>query len=158
MSRWNVFRALLLLSASGLMAYVAYRYTLFSPPDHGTLYGKIFPLALVLALLGITLAARPHLCEGMRGQRRKAACSAVTVFGGVWMATGVMCVRSLAAGMVAAPLGGAFDMLHMLSDHVFLPLAVCALAWAPARVARWLGAPEDQGMVAGEPALDAVVC
>jgi hypothetical protein len=79
--RWMVFRSLLLASGLGLLAYVAYRYTLFAPPDHGTLYGKIFPLSVVLAALGIALAVHPRLFGALRGQPRMATCSAVTALG-----------------------------------------------------------------------------
>lgn len=43
---WNLFRALLFLSGLVLVGYVAYRFSLFNPPSHGSLYGRIFPLAL----------------------------------------------------------------------------------------------------------------
>jgi hypothetical protein len=153
---WTIFRGLLFLAGFSLVGYVAYRYTLFSPPDHGSLYGKIFPLSLVLAVVGMMLAVRPHLLNRVRGHAGLPLRSALTVFGGVWMATGLMCAQSLAAGMAEAPLGGTVDMIHMLSQHVFLPIAVVALAWAPARVARWLGAQAVEPVVLGEPGLAAV--
>jgi hypothetical protein len=153
--RWTLFRSLLLASGLGLLAYIAYRYSLFNPPDHGSLYGKIFPLSGVLAGLGITLAVRPRLFGRLRGQPKMAGCSALTAFGGAWMATGMMCVRSTAAAVVAAPLGGTFDMVHLMSDHLFLPVAVVALAWAPGWVAGRLGAQEEEPEMIAEPTLGA---
>lgn len=66
-----------------------------------------------------------------------------------------MCAAAFTTAIATAPLGGTFDMVHMLSDHVFLPVAVVALAWAPARVARWLGADGEEREKASEPALGA---
>jgi hypothetical protein len=151
--RWALFRALLFLSGLTLVGYVAYRYTLAQPPDHGSLYGKIFPLSLLLALTGISLAASPHLLTRLRGRPGMACRGALTAFGGAWMATGVACTRSLAAGVPEAPLGGTIDLLHMASGHVYLPVGVVALAWGSARVARWLGAEEAPPAGVGEPAL-----
>jgi hypothetical protein len=65
---WMVFRGFLFLSGLALMGYVAYRYTLFNPPDHGSLYGKIFPLSLLLAALGMALALWPFLLDRVQGQ------------------------------------------------------------------------------------------
>lgn len=141
--RWVLFRALLLLSGLTLVGYVAYRYTLFQPPDHGSLYGRIFPLSLTFALLGIALAIAPHLLSRLRGHPGMACRGAVTAFGGAWMATGLMCTRALAAGVAEAPLRGTLDLVHMLSGHVYLPVAVVALAWCSRRVARWMGAEEE---------------
>lgn len=139
-SRWMTFRAVLLLSGLSLVGYVAYRYTLFQPPSAGSLYGTIFPLSLLLAGAGIVLAVRPDTLDQLRGPRGFAVRGGLTAFGAVWMATGAMCVASFARAIPEAPLGGTIDMVHMLSDHVVLPLGIAALAWAPARVARWLGA------------------
>lgn len=140
---WVGMRVLLFLAGLSLVGYVAYRYTLFSPPDHGSLYGKIFPLSLVLAALGMALAVRPLLLARVQGPAGLPLRTALTGLGAVWMGTGLTCVQSLATGILAAPLGGTIDMTHMLAQHVFLPLGVAALAWAPERVARWLGADAE---------------
>ncbi|MBA4157368.1 MAG: hypothetical protein H0X65_07820 [Gemmatimonadetes bacterium] len=151
--RWAGFRALLFLSGVSLLGYIAYRYTLFQPPDHGSLYGVIFPLSVVLAMFGAVLAVYPFLLDGVRGRPGAMLRGGLIGFGALWMATGVACTHSLAAGIGAAPLGGSVDMAHMLSQHVFLPVAVALLAWAPARVAGWMGAAPPEPLPAREPAL-----
>ncbi len=83
--RWETFRAVLFLAGLALVGYVAYRYTLFSPPDHGSLYGKIFPLALPFAALAMALALRPGLIARVPGQGGLALRAALKAFGGVWM-------------------------------------------------------------------------
>lgn len=153
--RWTGFRALLFLAAISMLGYIAYRYTLFQPPDHGSLYGVIFPLSALLAVVGAVLAAEPFLLAGVRGRPGAALRGGLVGYGALWMATGVVCTRSLAAGIAAAPLGGSVDMLHMVAQHVFLPIAVAALAWAPARVGRWLGAPEPLPRTDADPAFAA---
>lgn len=150
---WIIFRAALFLAGLAQVGYVIYRYTLFNPPDLATLYGKIFPLSLLLAGAAMMLALRPYLFEDVQGHAGSAARGALTSLGLLWMATGVMCAGMLAAGIAAAPLGGTFDMLHMVTDHVFLPFAVGALLWAPASVARWLGGQANKPFPTGSPAL-----
>lgn len=151
---WTAFRGVLLFAGVWLTGYAVYRYTLFAPPDHGTVYGKIFLLAPLLAWTGIALALRPDLLRG-GGATRGAARVALSSYGLVWMGTGLHCTASLLEGMAAAPLGGSIDMIHMLSDHVVLPASVVALAWAPDRVARRLGAASAnagaQDLVAASP-------
>lgn len=150
---WTLFRALLFLSGLTLVSYVAYRYSLAQPPDHGSLYGKVFPLSLLLALLGMGLAVSPHLLDRVRGHAGMACRGALTAFSGAWMVTGLACTRSLAAGVAEAPLRGTFDLLHMVSGHVYLPLGVVALAWGSARVAQWMGAEELRPDWVREPVL-----
>lgn len=142
---WSVFRVALALSGLWLVGYVAYRYTLFNPPDHGTVYAYVLDASLVLAVVGMALAASPYLLHRAEGRSGLALRGALTLYGGIWMATGVGCVVSLTKGIAAAPLGGTVDMIHMLSDHIFLPLSVGILAWAPGWLARTLGAPEEEG-------------
>ncbi len=149
--RWETFRAVLFLAGLALVGYVAYRYTLFNPPDHGSLYGKIFPLALPFAALAMALALRPGLIARVPGQGGLALRAAVTAFGGVWMATGMMCVAAFTGAIAEVPLGGTFDLMHMLNDHLFLPITVVALAWAPERVARWMGAEQAEPRAVREP-------
>jgi hypothetical protein len=153
---WLAFRVLLFVAGLSLVGYIAYRYSFYRPPDHGTVYGIIFPLSFVLAVAGMTLAFLPYALARLRGQAGNALRGGLSVYGGVWMATGLLCASSLAQGAVAAPLGGSVDMLHMLFQHVFLPASVVALAWAPERVARWLNAPpEPAPAAAAKPAFGA---
>jgi hypothetical protein len=134
-----ILRGGLFLASLGLFAYIVYRYTLYLPPDHGTVYGKIFPLSALLAASGIALAVQPFVFRDLRGVAGAGIRFGLTGLSGFWMATGLLCTRTLARGVVAAPLGGAFDLLHMVSDHVVLPLGIVALVWVPARLARRLG-------------------
>ena len=59
----------------------------------------------------------------------------------LWMVTGVICVPSLAEGVINSPLGGMFATFHMLVQHVFLSLSVLAFAFAPRAMARMMGVP-----------------
>jgi hypothetical protein len=138
--RWPTFRALLFLSGLTLVGYVVYRFALPQPPDYGSLYGRIFLLSLLLAVAGMVLGVSPRSLHDARGWPGSGIRVALSGFGAVWMATGLACTPSLVAGVSESPLRGTFDLIHMLSGHVYLPLAVAALAWAPARVARWLRA------------------
>lgn len=137
---WMILRGLMGASAIALMGYVAYRYSIYNPPRHGSLYGTIFPFALPFALLALALAWRPRLLARLPGAAGAASRSGATLFSGLWMATGAMCVAGFSKAVVDAPVAGTLDMLHIFSDHIFLPVAVIALAWAPDRIARALGA------------------
>ncbi len=137
---WTAFRVALALSALWLTGYVAFRYSVFNAPDHGTAYFYIFPASLVLAAVALVLAFRPFLLSRMPGIGGTALRGTLTAYGAVWMASGVACTLSLLEGIAIAPLGGSIDMIHMVSDHVFLPLAVATLAWAPGWLAARLGA------------------
>lgn len=147
-SAWTAFRVALFVSGLWLLGYVVYRYTLFNPPEHGTVYGTIFPAALILALTGLVLAARPGLLGRRSGPGAGALKAGLSGFGILWMATGLHCTLSLLDGMAAAPLGGTIDMVHMVSDHVFLPVSVGVLAWAPGWLAGKLGDTLDDGGLA----------
>ena len=149
--RWVVFRGVLFLAGLALVGYVAYRYTLFNAPDHGSLYGKLFPLALPFAALAMALAVRPRLIARVPGQGGLALRGAVTTFGGAWMAMGLMCAAGFAKAVAEAPLSGTFDLMHMLSDHVFLPVAVVALAWAPDALPGWIRPGQSDALSADEP-------
>ncbi|GAC1654451.1 MAG: hypothetical protein NVS4B3_18460 [Gemmatimonadaceae bacterium] len=140
--RWLAFRAALFLSGINLVGYIIYRHTLVHPPNHGSVYGIIFYLSVVLSIAGVVLSVEPFLLAA-EGRWRGALRGALTGFGAVWMTTGVLCARSLVEGVGKRPLGGAIDLLHMVSDHMLLPIGIAALAWAPTRVAAWLGAESD---------------
>lgn len=145
---WAILRGLMGTSAIALIGYVAYRYSIYNPPRHGSLYATIFPLALPFALLALALAVRPRLLAGLAGGAGVAARAGATAFGGLWMATGAMCVAGFSKAVVEAPVEGTVNMVHLVSDHIFLPVAVVALAWVPDLVARWLGAESAES--AGE--------
>lgn len=152
---WRGFRVLLFFAGISLVGYVGYRYSFVQPPEHGSVYGTIFPLSLVLAVVGMVLAIQPDALARVAGQTGTAVRSGLTGYGAVWMATGLMCARSLVGGVVEAPLGGSIDMLHMLLQHVFLPVSVMALAWSPGRLARLLGAREFEPPLVAEQVLGA---
>lgn len=139
---WMILRGLMGAAAIALVGYVAYRYSIFNPPRHGSLYGTIFPFALPFALLALALAWRPRLLAALPGAAGAASRAGATLFSGLWMATGAMCVAGFSKAVASAPVGGSLDMLHIFSDHIFLPVAVIALAWAPDRIARALGATD----------------
>lgn len=148
---WTPFRVALGVSALWLTGYVAYRYSVFNPPDHGTAYFYIFPASLVLAAVAFVLAFRPFLLSRVPGIGGTALRGTLTAYGAVWMASGVGCTLSLLEGIAIAPLGGSIDMVHMVSDHVFLPLAVATLAWAPGWLAVRLGASSAVRAAGGGP-------
>ncbi|GAC1659348.1 MAG: hypothetical protein NVS4B3_27560 [Gemmatimonadaceae bacterium] len=138
-TRWLTFRVALFLSGINLVGYIVYRHTLVHPPSHGSVYGIIFYVSVLLSVAGVVLSVEPFLLAG-EGRTRGALRGALTGFGLVWMSTGLLCARSLVDGVGKRPLGGAIDLLHMVSDHMLLPIGIAALAWVPARVAAWLGA------------------
>lgn len=142
---WSILRGLLLFSGISLVGYIGYRYTMATAPDHGTVYGKIFPLSALLAGFAILLAVEPGAMRGIDGTRGKVLRAGLTLLGGVWMATGVMCVQSLASGMLAAPFSGTLDMLHMVSDHIVLPIGLAIVAWTPASAHRRTVAADAAG-------------
>lgn len=100
----------------------------------------------------MVLAARPLFFARLRGPAALAVRAVTTGFAGVWMATGAMCTASTMKSIANAPLGGTIDVLHVFSDHVWLPLAVTALVWVPVRVAARLGAREGEPAALGAPA------
>lgn len=149
-NRWMLLRGVLLLASLGLFAYIVFRYTLYLPPEHGSVYGKIFPLSALLAASGVALAVQPFLFRDLPGPGGTILRVGLTGVSGFWMATGLLCAHSLARGAMTAPLGGTFDLLHMVSDHVILPLGIMALVWVPSTIAHRLGGERP------EPALEVI--
>lgn len=130
----RVFRAALFLAAASLAAYIPYKYATTLHAYTGP-YAFLFPLSGVLAIAGMWLAVKPQTaCDcsvPMRG-----GIGALSV---LWMATGVQCVKMLAAGVMDDPLQGSIAAIHMVAQHVFLSLSLLAFAFFPQRMTRLLG-------------------
>jgi len=131
---WVAARLALLAASVSLACFVPFRYAT-SPPPFGGLYGYLFPLSGLIALVGIALAMRPGLVFRMP----LAARAAVAGLGAAWMATGLFCLSSLTATTMTMPLPGLFATFHMLVQHVFITLAVGGFALAPGAVYRLFG-------------------
>jgi len=131
---WVAARLALLAAAVSLACFVPFRYAT-DPPPFGGLYGYLFPLSGLIALVGIALAMRPGLVFRMP----LAARAAVAGLGAAWMATGLFCLSSLTATTMTMPLPGLFATFHMLVQHVFITLAVGGFALAPGAVYRLFG-------------------
>lgn len=131
-----VFRLALFLSAISLAAYIPYKYATQLHAITG-IYAFLFPLSGVLALAGIVVAVKPETaCDC--GVPMRAGVGAVAL---LWMATGVLCVKSLAVGVMNDPLQGSIATVHMLAQHVLLSLSLLAFAFFPERMVRLLGRP-----------------
>lgn len=129
-----IFRAALFAAAASLAAYIPYKYATQLHAISG-LYAFLFPLSALLAAGGMMAAVRPDkVCDCGVTMR-----SGIAVLSGLWLATGVMCVGALSESVAADPLHGTLASLHMLTQHVFLSLALIAFASAPERLARALG-------------------
>ena len=130
-----LFRAALFAAAASLVAYVPYKYATQLHTLQG-LYAFLFPLSTLLAAAGIVFAVKPEkACDCSMTMR-----SGLAVLSGLWLATGLLCVGTLADAVLAHPLRGSFATFHMLAQHVFLSLSLLALALVPGRMARALGA------------------
>ena len=130
----NVFRGAVFLAAVSLAAYIPYKYATQLHATSG-LYAFAFPLSGLLALAGIVVAVRPQTaCDC--GAPMRAGVGVVSL---LWMATGMMCVASLASGVMHDPLLGSIASFHMVAQHVFLSLSLLAFAIWPAQMVRWLG-------------------
>ena len=133
---WTIFRIALFASAVSLAAFVPYKYATQLHAITG-IYAFLFPWAGVLAIAGIVLALRPRsACDCSVPMR-----AGIGSVAALWMVTGVICVPSLAEGVINSPLGGMFATFHMLVQHVFLSLSVLAFAFAPRAMARMMGVP-----------------
>lgn len=131
-----VFRLALFLAALSLAAYIPYKYATQLHAVSG-IYAFLFPLSGLLALAGITVAVKPQVaCDC--GMPVRSGLGALAV---LWMVTGMLCVKSLAAGMLNDPLHGSIAMVHMLAQHAFLSLSLLAFALFPQQMARLLGRP-----------------
>lgn len=126
---WMILRGLLAFSGFSLMLYVAYRYLVGGPPDAGSVYAVIFPGSILLGGTGLALAVKPFALMKIRSAVPLRV--ALVALGLVWMGTGLLCFQSLAAGTVAAPIGGTLTLFHMLTHHVVVPTGLFFLAGIP---------------------------
>lgn len=124
------------LTALSLVAYVPYRYAVRPPGFDGFLgsaYALLFPLSLLLAAGALWAAWRPNTLSGLANGPARGRW-ALGVYGGLWVAMGLMCVPSLTAMAEAAPVKGLFSTIHMSAQHVFLGFGAVIAAWKPAFV------------------------
>lgn len=129
-----IFRAALFFAAASLAAYVPYKYATQLHAISG-MYAFLFPLSGLLALAGIVVACKPETaCDC--GVPMRAGVGAIAI---TWMVTGLMCVKSLAAGFMDDPLQGTIATFHMTVQHVFLSLSLLAFAFLPERMVQLLG-------------------
>lgn len=130
-----IFRVALFAAAASLAFYIPFKYATQLHAISG-LYAFLFPLSGVLAAAGMILALKPRTACDCNVPMR-AGVGALSV---LWLATGLLCVKTLTDGIVDNPTRGTFAMFHMLVQHVFLSLSLLAFAFMPARMARVLGA------------------
>lgn len=150
---WTLARGILFASGVSLFAYIAYRYSVGSAPDHGSLYGVLFSSSSLLAAGALLFAVRPHLMNRIPGFTGPVVRGGVVLLGVGWMATGLLCLGALARGVVSSPLFGTLDLIHMLSHHVVIPVALGFLALDSRKAERWLsGGPPHKSRPAEEPA------
>lgn len=144
---WTVYRWVMFAAAASLAAYIPYKYATKLHAIEG-LYAFLFPLSSVLAIAGIVLAIRPGLVFRVPLLPR-AVVGAVAVG---WMATGMLCAKSLTLGVIENPGPGTFAVFHMLVQHVVLSVQVAALALAPRALYQQLGVEPPAGADASEAA------
>ncbi len=139
------FRLALFAAAASLAVYIPYKFATQLHAITG-IYAFLFPLSVLLAAAGIVLAVKPEkACDC--GVSMRAGVGALSV---LWLATGVLCVGSLAAAVMEHPMHGSIATFHMLTQHVFLSLSLIAFALLPYRMAEMLGvAMPGQPIVSG---------
>jgi len=140
-----ILRAGLFLIAFSLALYIPFKYATQLHAITG-LYAFLFPLSGLLALAGMVLSVKPQAACDCSGTIRTGG----GVLAGLWMATGLMCIPSLTETVRVMPLGGAFAMFHMLTQHVVLPMAILAFAFSPGRTARIFGASSPSALRGSE--------
>lgn len=133
---WISFRFLLFAAAASLAAYIPFKYATQLHAIEG-IYAFLFPLSSVVALAGLLLAFKPELGFNLPLWLRTAT-SAIAVG---WIATGVICVPSLARTTLTAPFQGIFATFHMTAQHIFLSLSVTFMLLVPQAVYGWFRAP-----------------
>lgn len=131
---WIVYRLVMFAAAASLALYIPYKYATQLHAVSG-LYAFLFPLSGVLAVAGIVLAVRPELAFRTPLVLR-AVVGAVAVG---WLATGLLCAKSLTLGILENPGPGLFAAFHMVVQHVVLSFQVAALALAPRALYDQLG-------------------
>lgn len=141
------------LTAVSLLVYVPYRYAVRPPGFDGFLgstYAALFPLSVPLALGALWAAWRPgalkRLSEG--DGLEPVTRWGLGLYGGLWVAMGLMCVPSLSALAEVSPVKGLLSTIHMSAQHVFLGFGAVVAAWKPALV-RSLLEGEDAAAAAG---------
>jgi hypothetical protein len=125
-------------AALSLFVYVPYRYAA-RPPEFGgflgSTYALLFPLSLVLAAAALRVAWRPGGLARLGSKRESGSGAwrwAIGLYGGSWLAMGLMCVPSLTALADVSPIQGLFATVHMTAQHVFLGFGAVAAAVRPA--------------------------
>lgn len=130
----SIFRGALLAAAVTLAVYIPYKYATQLHAIEG-LYAFLFPLSGVLALAGIVVAVKPRSSCSC-GMPFRAGVGAVSA---LWLATGLMCVGTLADGVAANAVQGSIAVFHMVLQHVFLSLSLLAFSFFPKQMVAWLG-------------------
>lgn len=133
------------LTALSLVVYVPYRYAVRPPGFEdflGTAYALLFPLSLLLAAGTLWVASRPAAVSGL-ASAPSGGRWALGVYGGLWVAMGLMCVPSLTALAEVSPAKGLFSTIHMSAQHVFLGFGAVIAAWRPAFVRDLLTGVDD---------------
>ena len=129
-----LFRIVLFAAGATLAAYIPFKYVTQLHAVTG-IYAFLFPLSSLLALAGMVLAIRPQTgCDCSTIVRTGAGGLAI-----LWLATGLLCIPSLAETMLESPAGGAIASGHMLLQHIFLSLSILAFAVMPRMMADKLG-------------------
>ena len=147
-----IFRIALFAAAASLAAYIPFKYMTQLNTIEG-FYAFLFPLSGILALAGMGLAIRPRSgCDCGFGLRSGLGSIAL-----LWLATGVLCVPTLAALVSVSVWGAAIAAFHMVAQHIFLSGALLAFAFAPNWIAHKLGVDDrnESRLVASHSALQA---
>lgn len=133
---WTIYRLAVLAAGASLAVYIPFKYATQLHAISG-LYAFLFPLSAVLAVAGAVAGLKPDLIfQGPLWAR-----AVLGVIGAGWLATGMLCVPSLASLTLKTPVAGLVAVAHMLLQHVVLSLGVVALALAPEATYRLFGVP-----------------
>lgn len=149
-----VLRVAAAATALSLFVYVPYRYAV-RPPEFvgflGSAYAVLFPLSLLLAAAALRVAWRPEALSRLDAERGPGRVSrkwkwGIGLYGGAWVAMGLMCIPSLTALAEVSPIQGLFSTVHMTAQHVFLGFGAVVAAARPAAVEAVLeGRPAAEG-------------
>jgi hypothetical protein len=131
---WTAFRVALFAAALSLAGYIPYKYLTQLHAIEG-LYAFLFPLSSILVVAGLTLSLRPDVAFRLPLVGRALIAAIATG----WIATGVLCIPSLTRMALQSPVGGAFAMFHMVTQHVFLSLSVAMLVLVPSTMMTQFG-------------------
>jgi hypothetical protein len=129
-----IFRGTLMLAGVTLAIYIPYKYATQLHAISG-LYAFLFPMSGLLAMAGIALAWKPTLgCSC--GMPLRAGIGSISV---LWLCTGLLCVSSLATGVMNDPVQGSIAVVHMVLQHILLTFGLLAFVLFPVRIVEWLG-------------------